>query len=68
VPDLEAAIAAMSPTVERAFVAAEPADLRKLLELLRVEVHPIDRQTVCLTGVVGGADGAVLTLSRWWRR
>ena len=63
-PDLEAAIAALAPTVERAFAVAEPAQLRRLLELLRVEVRVIDRDTVRLTGVVGGEDGAVVSLSR----
>jgi site-specific DNA recombinase len=64
VPDLEAAIAALAPTVERAFAAATSAELRQLLEVLRVEIHPIDRNEVRLTGVIGGADGSIVTLSR----
>jgi hypothetical protein len=64
VPDLEAAIAALAPTVERAFAAATSAELRQLLEVLRVEIHPIDRNEVRLTGVIGGADGSIATLSR----
>jgi hypothetical protein len=63
VPDLEAAIAALAPTVERAFTAATSAELRELLEVLRVEIRPIDRDTVRLTGVIGGPDGSVVTLS-----
>jgi hypothetical protein len=31
---------------------------------LRVEIHPIDRNEVRLTGVIGGADGSIVTLSR----
>ena len=53
-PNLDAAIAALGPTVERAFANATPDDLRQLLDVLRVEVHVIDRDTVRLTGVVGG--------------
>ena len=64
VPDLEAAIAALAPTVERAFTAATTAELRELLEVLRVEIRPVDRNTVRLTGVIGGPDGSVVTLSR----
>jgi site-specific DNA recombinase len=63
VPDLEAAITELAPVVERAFAAAEPSELRCLLDLLRVEVHVVDRQTVRLTGVVGGVDGAIVALS-----
>ena len=64
VPDIEAAIAALAPTVERAFAAATPAELRRLLEVLRVEVHVQDRETARLTGVVGGEDGSIVSLSR----
>lgn len=66
-PDLEASVAALVPAVERAFALATPLELRRLLELLRVEVHVIDRQTVRLTGVVGGDAGAVVRLSCWQR-
>jgi hypothetical protein len=62
-PDIAAAIAALVPTVERAFTVASPPELRQLLDVLRVEVRAVDRQTVRLTGVVGGEDGAVVTLS-----
>jgi site-specific DNA recombinase len=51
--DVEAAIADLSPTVESAFAHAEPAELRRLLDLLRVEVHVINRETIRLTGVLG---------------
>ena len=64
VPDLEAAIAALAPTVECAFTAAKTAELRDLLEVLRVEIRPIDRDTVRLSGVIGGSEGSVVTLSR----
>ncbi|MDQ3692615.1 MAG: recombinase family protein [Chloroflexota bacterium] len=63
VPDLEIAVRAMAPTVERAFAVAEPSELRQLLDLLRVEVHVIDRKTVRLTGVVGGPGGSIVELS-----
>ena len=59
VTDIDAAIADLAPTVETAFATAEPAELRQLLELLRVEVHVIDRDHVRLTGVIG----ATVTLS-----
>jgi site-specific DNA recombinase len=64
VPDLEAAIAALAPPVERAFTAATSAELRELLEVLRVEIRPIDRDTVRLTGVIGGPEGSVMTIPR----
>ncbi|MDF3042245.1 MAG: recombinase family protein, partial [Thermomicrobiales bacterium] len=68
VPDLEAAITALAPVVERAFAVAAPAELRHLLDVLRVEVHVVDRETVRLTGVVGGSDGSIVTLSSGgWR-
>jgi hypothetical protein len=60
VPDIEAAIAALAPVVERAFARATPDDLRQLLDLLRVEVHVVDRETVRLTGVVGGDEGSIV--------
>jgi site-specific DNA recombinase len=59
VVDVESAIAELVPTVETAFANAEPAELRQLLELLGVEVHVIDRQTVRLSGAIG----SVITLS-----
>ena len=61
-PDIEAAVAALVPTVEQAFATATPAELRRLLDLLRVEVHPVDRHSARLTGVIGGPDGSVVTL------
>jgi site-specific DNA recombinase len=63
VPDLDAAIEALAPVVERVFAVAESADLRHLLDLLRVEVRVVDRTAVQLTGVLGGPDGALLRLS-----
>ncbi|MFL5760308.1 MAG: recombinase family protein [Thermomicrobiales bacterium] len=51
--DIDGAIAELAPMVEAAFTTATPADLRHLLELLRIEVHIIDRETVRLTGLVG---------------
>ncbi len=51
--DVEAAIAGITPTVEAAFLAASTAELRQLLDLLRVEVHVIDREHVRLSGVLG---------------
>jgi hypothetical protein len=62
-PDIEAAVAALAPTVEQAFAHSTPAELRRLLELLRIEVHPIDRHSARITGVVGGEDGSVVMLS-----
>jgi site-specific DNA recombinase len=62
VPDLEAAIEALAPTVEHAFVQASAAELRQLLDILRVEIHVVDRNTVRLTGVMGGPDGSTLVL------
>jgi site-specific DNA recombinase len=62
-PDIEAAVAALAPTVEQAFAHATPAELRQLFELLRIEVHPIDRHSAQITGVVGGEDGSVVMLS-----
>jgi site-specific DNA recombinase len=59
VVDVEAAIADLAPTVEAAFAAATPDDIRQLLDLLRVEVRVIDREHVRLTGVIG----TVVTLS-----
>ncbi|MDP9365381.1 MAG: recombinase family protein [Chloroflexota bacterium] len=67
-PDVEAAIAALAPTVERAFAEATPAELRRLLDVLRVEVRVLDRTTARLTGVVGGVEGSVVELSPWSRR
>jgi site-specific DNA recombinase len=52
--DVEAVIAELEPAVEMAFALAEPAELRQLLELLRVEVQVIDREHVRLSGVIGG--------------
>lgn len=63
VPDVEAAIAVLGPVVERAFAEAMPAELRRLLDVLRVEVRVIDRTTARLTGVVGGEGGSVVALS-----
>lgn len=63
VPDIDAAIAALVPMVEHAFAEATPAELRQLLDVLRVEIRVIDRETVRLTGVIGGQDGSVVTLS-----
>jgi len=60
-PDIEAAVAALAPTIERAFAKATPDDLRHLLDVLRVEVHVIDRDTVRLTGVIGGEQGLIVT-------
>jgi site-specific DNA recombinase len=57
--DVEMAIAELAPTVETAFAIAEPFELRQLLDLLRVQVHVIDRETVRLSGVLG----SVVTLS-----
>src|SRR5207249_3331301 len=51
--DVEAAVAALAPTVESAFAAAKQEDLRELLDLLRIEVRVIDRETVRLVGVIG---------------
>jgi hypothetical protein len=62
-PDIEAAVAALVPTVEQAFAHATPTELRRLLELLRVEVHPIDGHSVRITGIVGGNDGSLVMLS-----
>jgi site-specific DNA recombinase len=62
-PDIEAAVAALAPTVERAFSHATPAELRQLLDVLGLEVHVVDRETVRITGVVGGQKGALVTLS-----
>jgi site-specific DNA recombinase len=64
-PDIDAAIAELAPTVEQAFEYATPAELRRLLELLRVEVYPVDRTSIRLTGIIAAADGSVLTLSSW---
>ena len=62
--DVEAAIAELAPTVETAFAHAEPSELRQLLDLLRLEVHVIDRETVRLTGVIGNVV-THLPGSRW---
>jgi site-specific DNA recombinase len=62
-PDLDAAIAALAPLVEQAFAEARPEELRRVLDLLRVEVHVVDRETVRLSGVVGGPAGQTLMLS-----
>jgi hypothetical protein len=62
-PDLEAGIAALAPTVERAFAGATTVELRQLLDLLRVEIHVVDQDTVRMTGVIGGQDGSFVTLS-----
>ena len=53
VVDVEAAVAELVPTVETAFAAASRAELRQLLDLLRVEVRVQDRNTVMLSGVIG---------------
>lgn len=62
-PDIEAAIEALAPTVEQAFSLATPAELRRLLELLNIEIYPIDKSTVRLTGIIGGPDGSLVPLS-----
>lgn len=62
-PDAETVIAALAPVVEAAFAAGTPGELRRLLDVLRLEVRPIDRGTVRVTGIVGGEAGSVLTLS-----
>src|SRR5262249_5326693 len=46
VVDVEAAVAELAPAVEAALAKADPAELRKLLDILRFEVHVIDRDTV----------------------
>jgi site-specific DNA recombinase len=51
--DVEAEIAALAPKVETAFANLTPAEVREILDLLRVEAHVIDRATVRLTGVMG---------------
>jgi site-specific DNA recombinase len=53
VVDVDTAIAELEPLVQAAFTAATTAELRQLLELLRVEVHVIDRETVRVTGIIG---------------
>ena len=58
---VEAAVADLAPTVEAAFAAASADEMRQLLELLRVEVHVVDRQHVRLTELVG----STVELSRW---
>jgi hypothetical protein len=54
--------------VEQAFGTATHDDLRRLLGVLRVEIHVLDQDTVRLTGVIGGHTGAIVTFSLWWPR
>jgi hypothetical protein len=50
--DVEAAIETLVPTVEAAFAKASPNELRRLFDLLRVEIEVIDRDQVRLTGIL----------------
>jgi hypothetical protein len=57
--DVEAAIAALEPTVEAAFTSMQPDELRRLFDLLRLDVTVLDKDRVRLTGIVEG----IITLS-----
>jgi site-specific DNA recombinase len=54
VADIETAIAELEPMVEAAFTAATADELRRLLELLHIEVQVEDKTHVRLSGTVQG--------------